>query len=176
MQVLLAIVISIFNLVHLSQRRRPLPALLNILIFGIDGVCAFFFIFDALSNSNALFGGLCRSNLDDPDPDWGTEYPGSLKECHSWEPTYQIMTWLWLCFELVASLLMLAIAIKSLVRVYKLRSTREGGDGGEVEGRRWTIPAGQINFEVGVYWGAPAPRGEGRPRQSESVEEDRQGA
>lgn len=165
--------LSIFNLVHLSQRATPLPALVNILIFGIDGVFTFFPTLDAISRSDALFGGHCRTDLDNPDPDWGRQYPGSLKECHNWEPKFQVITWLWLCLEVVVSLLMVAIAITSLIRVYKLRSRREGGEGGEREGSTWTIPAGQVSFEVSVYWGAPAPRGEGRPRQSEAVEENR---
>lgn len=173
MQTVLGVVLSIFNLIIFSQRANPLPALINILIYGIDGVFTFGPTVDALGRSDALFGGECRSDLDHPDPDWGSHYPGSLEECNIWEVKYQIITWFWLCLELVVSLVMFAIAITCLIRVHKLRS-RRGGDGGNREGNRWTIPAGQVSVEVSVYWGAPAPRGEGRPRQSEAVEENRQ--
>jgi len=154
-----------------SHRSRPLPALVNMIIFVLSGFYILICTFDILTWTNALFGSLCRSDLDDPDPRWGRHYPGSLKECRDWEPKYQVVAWIWVCLELVTGLLMVTIAAACLVRVYKLRvQTRADGEG-QRTGSRWTIPAGQVSFEVSVYWGAPSARGEGRPRQVEGVDE-----
>lgn len=139
----------------------------------MNGPATFYAATDAVWNSDALMtGDNCRRDLDNPDPDWGPIYPGSWKECNAWETSYLVITWIWLVFATIASLSMIAIAITSFVRVYKQRNNQEDVQQEGREGTRWTIPAGQVSFEVSVYWGAPAPRGAGRPGQGETADED----